>query len=191
MNTFIGDGTGRVSVFDAAYLEILNIEDPEQGTRCSFHIGPDSFLVHEKNLYISGNQPFLQLEGTLIAESLSIGRLGHMKLMSHSLDVKSVTLYDNSLAEVTVIESDGTQQLTFSTLTLGFGAEMTFVQPVVKMTGTRLEMLSTSVLQTIARPAYLHVVVNSAAIHNDAIIAFSNRGADSMGITNKGEEIAF
>ncbi|XP_025089973.1 uncharacterized protein LOC112561608 [Pomacea canaliculata] len=187
VGTLSGDGTGTLIINDTSTLEINNFQDPVRGSQCSFYVGPNARLVHtDKDLIISGLRPVLDLEGHLIARSLRIGSAGSLFLKSHGLKVDSVLLSDQVKAMVTVKESDGSQSIMFSSLSLGYNATLNFAQSNVTVTATTLEMMPMSIMKTEANPAHLLLVVDALTVHDTAQITVAGQGLNNLTLNGGG-----
>lgn len=188
VGTLSGDGTGTLIINDTSTLEINNFQDPVRGSQCSFYVGPNARLVHtDKDLIISGLRPVLDLEGHLIARSLRIGSAGSLFLKSHGLKVDSVLLSDQVKAMVTVKESDGSQSIMFSSLSLGYNATLNFAQSNVTVTATTLEMMPMSMMKTEANPAHLLLVVDALTVHDTAQITVAGQGLNNLTLNGGGK----
>ena len=182
------DGTGKVTVIGATQLQVQNFQDPLQGSRCSFHVGPNSVLMHPgKDLYVSGEAPTLDLEGRVESGTLRIGKSGKFLMKSKNFTVKAIQLEDQAVLNVLVSEDGDSQSVNFSNLTLGYGVVLNFTQPNVTLTADSLEMLPASVVKVSAETARLHVIADSVTIHDNAEISVTGQGLGDLSAASAGE----
>ena len=177
-----------VTVIGATQLQVQNFQDPLQGSRCSFHVGPNSVLTHPgKDLYVSGEAPTLDLEGRVESGTLRIGRSGDFLMKSKDYTANAIQLDDQAVLNVLVPDDGDSQSVKFSNLTLGYGVVLNFTQPNVTLTADSLEMLPASVIKVSAETARLHVIADSVTIHDNAEISVTGQGLADLSNASAGE----
>ena len=179
---------GKVTVIGSTQLQVQNFQDPLRGSRCSFHVGPDSVLVHPgKDLFVSGENPTFDLEGRVESRAIHIGRSGEFLMKSKDFTTSAIQLEDQAVLNVLVSEDGVSQSVDFSNLTLGYGVVLNFTQPNVTLRATNLEMLPASVIKLAAKTAQLHIIADSAMIHDNAEISVTGQGLDDLSAASAGE----
>ena len=177
-----------VTVIGATQLQVQNFQDPLQGSRCSFHVGPNSVLTHPgKDLYVSGEAPTLDLEGRVESGTLRIGRSGDFLMKSKDYTANAIQLDDQAVLNVLVPDDGDSQSVKFSNLTLGYGVVLNFTQPNVTLTADSLEMLPASVIKVSAETARLHLIADSVTIHDNADISVTGQGLADLSNASAGE----
>ena len=108
-------------------------------------------------------------------------------MKSKDFTTSAIQLEDQAVLNVLVSEDGVSQSVDFSNLTLGYGVVLNFTQPNVTLRATNLEMLPASVIKLAAKTAQLHIIADSAMIHDNAEISVTGQGLDDLSAASAGE----
>ena len=174
VSKLMSDGSGTVTLSDNSKLSISSFDDLNHGCQCNFDIKAGSTLQVNTDFDFTGNNPTLNLAGSLIANTFRIWDHGTVTVQNTgNLQVNSLTLHEYSTLDL----KPGAIYSNAQSLTLGYNSTLVVYDDPLSLTLTLFHMKVKSTLDIRSATKTINLEATNVIIEDDAVLSVSGSGS--------------